>query len=210
MSDTPSTQQQQAWSDSAILAVPNPGDGRWWVAHTRPRAEKVLAGELGRLGILHYLPLCDRVTRGGRSGRITRSIVPVFPGYLFFVATETQRYLAMTTNRIAGTLTVPRQEQLIAELRNLHAVLTSGTDVLRSPRLRTGRWVRIIAGPLAGVEGVVRGWRSRLRVALNVNTLGQSVIVETDADLVELIEPPVYAPQVEGDKPERRRKGRRS
>jgi len=138
----------------------------------------------------------------------TRSIVPVFPGYLFFVATETQRYLAMTTNRIAGTLSVPRQEELVAQLRHLHTVLASATGILRSPRIRTGRWVRIIAGPLAGVEGVVRGWRSRLRVALNVDILGQSVIVETDADLVELIEPPVYAAQTQGDKPKRPRKGK--
>jgi len=196
--------------ESAILAVPDQVEGRWWVAHTRPRAEKVLAGELGRLGIPHYLPLCERVTRGGRSGRVTRSVVPVFPGYLFFVATETQRYLAMTTNRIAGTLTVPRQEELVTQLRHLHTVLASATGILRSPRIRTGRWVRIIAGPLAGVEGVVRGWRSRLRVALNVDILGQSVIVDTDADLVELIEPPVYAAQAQGDKPKRPRKGKPS
>ena len=83
--------------------------------------------------------------------------------------------------------------QLVAELRNLHVALGSGTDITRSRQIRTGRWVRIVCGALAGVEGVVVGWRSRVRVALNINILGQSVTVETDADLVELIDPPAYA-----------------
>lgn len=185
-------EKHEPWPPSTVAAIPDHIEGLWWVAHTRPRAEKALAADLTRLGIFHYLPLCERVTRSRSTNRINRSMVPVFSGYLFFVAMETRRYLAMTTNRIVSTLTVARQEQLVAELRHLCTALASGTDITRGTRIRTGRWVRILAGPLAGVEGVVCGWRSRVRIALNVNTLGQSVTVETDADLVELIEPPAY------------------
>jgi len=187
------TDRPLPWSEATIAAIPDRGEGLWWVAHTRPRAEKVLAADLDRLGIFHYLPLCPRVTRSRNTNRISRSMVPVFTGSLFFVATETERYRAMTTDRIVSTLSVPRQEQLVAELRHLHVALGSGTDITRSRQIRTGRWVRIVCGALAGVEGVVVGWRSRVRVALNINILGQSVTVETDADLVELIDPPAYA-----------------
>jgi transcription antitermination factor NusG len=117
----------------------------------------------------------------------------VFPSYLFFVASETQRYRAMTTNRIANTLAVPRQEQLIAQLRSLHRVLLARADFVRSRGIRSGRWARIVSGPLAGVEGVVRQWRSPLRIALNVDILGQAVSVETDVDCVEPSAPPAHA-----------------
>jgi transcriptional antiterminator RfaH len=181
------------WSPAAVAAVPEPTEGAWWAAHTRPRAEKQLAADLARLGLCCYLPLRERVTRNARTHRLHRSVVPVFSGYLFFVADEAQRLRALATRRIVSTLTVPRQTQLVAELRHLHTVLAADAPVLLRSSLRVGRWVRIGDGPLAGVEGVVSGWRSRVRVALNVNILGQSVTVEVLRDQVEPIDPPWYA-----------------
>ncbi len=190
----PSARNEAAnWSPAAIAAVPEPTEGVWWAAHTRPRAEKRLAEDLVRLGLCCYLPLRERVTRNVRTHRVHRSIVPVFSGYLFFVATEAQRYRALATRRIVSTLTVSRQAQLVAELRHLHAVLAADAPVSLRSSLRVGRWVRICDGPLAGVEGIVSGRRSRIRVALNVNILGQSVTVEVLRDQVEPIDPPWYA-----------------
>jgi transcription antitermination factor NusG len=181
---------QRQFSLHSAGVIPDRVDGRWWVAHTRPRAEKALSADLCRLAIMHYLPLRKRVSRSKATNRISRSVVPVFPGYLFFVATESQRYQAMTTNRIANTLTVPDQEQLVAQLCHIQTVLGSDATFTRHSSVRVGRWVRILAGPLAGVEGVVSGWRSSVRVTVNVSILGQSVSVETEADMVQLIDPP--------------------
>lgn len=180
---------------AGLLTEPLPEDvpGRWWVAHTRPRAEKALSAELARLAILHYLPLHERKTRSRNTHRISRSVVPVFTGYLFFAATEEQRSAALKTHRIVNVLTVPNQRQLVSELRHIQKVLATDTAFGRDPRIRVGHWVRIIAGPLLGVEGVISRFRSQLRVFLNVNTLGQSINVETAADLVEPIDPPPYA-----------------
>ena len=184
--------------------MPEPTEGVWWAAHTRPRAEKQLAADLARLGLHCYLPLRERITRNARTHRLHRSSVPVFSGYLFFVADEPQRLRALATRRIVSTLNVPRQAQLVAELRHLHTVLTADTPVSLRSSLRVGRWVRICDGPLTGVEGVVSGWRSRIRVALNVNILGQSVSVEVLRDQVEPIDPPWYASGPAGSPPDGR------
>ena len=64
--------------------------GRWYVAHTKPRQEKLLATSLARFGIYNYLPLRQRVTRSAATRRLSRSLVPVFPGYLFFNGTDEQ------------------------------------------------------------------------------------------------------------------------
>jgi len=183
---------QSAGSPAATLLAA-PLAGRWWVAHTRPRAEKALSSDLTRFDIPNYLPLCRRMTRSPTTNRISRSTVPVFTGYLFFAATEEQRCQAVRTNRVANVLTVTNQERLVAELRQIDRVLASDTAFARKPRIQVGCWTRIISGPLAGLEGVVSSRTPPLRLFLNVDILGQSITVETSIEAVQPIDPPTYA-----------------
>lgn len=176
-------------------AIPDCLPGTWWVAHTRPRAEKALTLDLRNLDITAYLPLCSRETRSSTTGRKSRSIVPVFTGYVFFNATPDQRYRALNTNRIAQTLPVPGQHELVGHLRQIQRVLADGTEFRLRKALEVGQWVRVAAGSLAGVEGIVSQRRSRLRLVLNVATLGQSVSVEVDQELLEEIPAPSFAPR---------------
>jgi transcriptional antiterminator NusG len=162
--------------------------GRWWVAHTRSRHEKVLAETLRRFDIPYYLPLCPRATRSPRSGRVSRSLVPLFPGYLFFVADDEQRHRALTTNHIAQTIAVTDQTALLHQLRQIDLAIRNGETLARSGRLAAGDRVRVVAGPLMGLEGIVARWKSRVRVVLNVEILGQAASVEVDSDLLERIE----------------------
>ncbi len=177
----------------AAEAIPEVTAGRWCVAHTKPRNEKALAQNLEALQILNYLPLRAHTTRSPNTGRLTRSIVPVFTGYLFFNGTEEQRQLALNTNRIANTLDVPNQDQLIGELRQIQKALSVDTDIEWRAGAGIGDWVRVTFGPLAGLEGVVCRRLSRWRLALNVQMLSQSISIEVPADAIEPIDPPPFA-----------------
>ncbi len=168
------------------------GSGRWYVAHTRARQEKKLAEELSRLKIPHYLPLRQSVTRSRTTRRVSRSLVPLFRGYLFFKGSEEQRYRALQTNRIAHVLNVPDQQQLITELLHIQRLLSNTPELFVTRYLRTGNWVRIIAGPLQGLEGVIEYLAKGAKLHLNVTILGQSVSVEVANDLVEIIDPPSW------------------
>lgn len=184
---------------SAPAEIPLDLPGQWYVAHTRSRNEKILANELTRLRIFNYLPLTQRTTRSAVTRRLSRSTVPVFPGYLFFNGSEDERYLALRTNRIARVLEVINQQELIGEIRRIHALLSSTDEFDVSNRLAVGDWGRIIAGPLRGLEGVVTRTGGRWRLSMNVTILGQSVNVEVDSESVEPAEPPgetgvVHAP----------------
>lgn len=171
-------------------AVPDGLSGDWWVAHTRARNEKALAVELGRMGIVNYLPLHRRMTRSPRSGRASWSSVPVFSGYLFFNGTEHQRWRVLRTNRVAQTLQVYEQDVLVSQLRHIHQVLVTETAFEHLFGVQVGQWVRVTGGPLAGVEGCVVSKLGRTRLAINVLTLGQSVLVEVDGNLLEVIDAP--------------------
>lgn len=177
----------------AEAAIPDGLPGRWWVAHTKPRTEKALARDLRLLGLNYYLPLRRRQTRSRNTGRTSRSIVPVFTGYLFFNGTVEERHRSLTTHRIANILAVTAQDRLISELRHLHRLLVAGLDFQLHPEIQVGQWARVIAGPLIGTEGVVSGRLSRMRLVLNVGMLGQSVSVRVDRDMLECIDPPHFA-----------------
>lgn len=167
--------------------------GRWFVAHTKSRNEKALSSELSRLSIFHYLPLTERTTRSPSNGRISRSLVPVFPGYLFFNGNEEERYLALRTNRVAKILEVPDQKQLLNELQRIDFLLRNTDAFEVTNRLMIGDWARILSGPLQGLEGVITQVSGRLRLWMNVTILGQSVNVEVGPEKVERIDPPPYA-----------------
>jgi transcription antitermination factor NusG len=183
-----------------ILLASDPGEhldppptgltGLWYVAHTKARNEKALVTDLSRMGVVSYLPLACRETRSRRTGRISRSQVPVFPGYVFFNADEEQRYKSLTTNRIARILVVPEQGQLVAELQRVHSLLVTHQGFSVTKGIQKGDWGRIVAGPLRGLEGVVVQAAGRWRLSMNVTILGQSVQVEVDRDDVERIDPP--------------------
>jgi len=166
--------------------------GLWHVAHTRTRQEKKLAEELSRLGIYYYLPLRQSVTRSRATRRVSRSMLPLFPGYLFFKGSEAERYRALQTNRIAQVLDVPDQQQLVVELQQIQRLLTGSPELFVTSHLKSGNWVRIIAGPLQGMEGVIEYHAKGAKLYLNVTTLGQSVSVEVASDLVEKIDPPSW------------------
>jgi hypothetical protein len=81
---------------------------RWWCLHTKPRQEKTLARVLRKRGISHYLPqiLYESRTPGGRE---IRSMLPLFPGYMFLHGDDSQRAEALQGNHLANILEVANQ-----------------------------------------------------------------------------------------------------
>jgi hypothetical protein len=55
------------------------------------------------------------------------------------------------------------------------------------PFLRVGERVRIEAGPLAGVEGVLSQVKDAWRVVVNVEILQRSVVAEVERDVVAAV-----------------------
>jgi transcriptional antiterminator RfaH len=158
-------------------------EGAWWVAHTRPRQEKALAWDLLRRGGRYFLPLY-RVTRR-RGGRAWRTLLPLFPGYVFLCGQEADRLETLATGRVARTIPAGDQDRLVRELSQVQRLLASGMAVDAYPRLKRGAACRIRRGPLAGLEGHVQRRRDRTRFIISVTMLGQGAVVEIDAGSLE-------------------------
>jgi hypothetical protein len=158
-------------------------DGSWWVLHTRPRAEKALARQcLGR-ELPFYLPLYHRKWRS--AGRMQESFLPLFPGYVFLFGDGQVRQAALETNLIAHAIPVADQQQLHDDLVRLHRLLDSDAPVAPVDRLEPGMPVRVIHGPLAGLEGKVLRREKNCRFFIEVRFLQRGVSAEIESWMIE-------------------------
>lgn len=160
-----------------------PPDAHWFVAHTRPRQEKALARHLFARGVPYFLPQYTR-HRVDRSGPTT-SWIPLFAGYLFVKTDESGRIEALQSNRIVAPLRVIDEQKLVNDLRRVKRLIDSQLPLYPEERLLPGRPVRIVHGPLAGMEGVVEARLGRTRFVVMVDFIRQGVSAEVDASALE-------------------------
>jgi transcription antitermination factor NusG len=164
-----------------LLAEPGSGEGvagRWWVLHTRPRAEKALARTLFQKGQAFFLPLTAKQWRS--RGRLFSSHLPLFPGYVFLRGDDETRLTAVKTNQVVRVLDVPDGDRLARDLSRLHRVMQEGLPLVPEERLQPGMPVTLTAGPLAGLDGTIvrRGKGYRFIIRVDFIQRGASVEVE--------------------------------
>jgi transcriptional antiterminator RfaH len=169
------------------------GGGPWWVLHTRPRAEKVLAVELLRRAIPFFLPLYERRFR--HHGQSLLSQLPLFPGYLFLRGDDQSVLQALKTKSVVRSIPVSDQAGLHADLRRLHHLIASGVATAPEERLRPGTLVEITTGPLQGLHGKVIREGARSRFVVEVNFLCRGASCELEAWTLR----PLGGPHLSGD-----------
>jgi len=172
---------EPAWFPASLFdntTATAPVGCRWRVLHTKPRQEKSLARQLLKAHIPFYLPLLPR--RIPHRGRVMTSHVPLFPGYLFLLASSEERVQALATRRVARALEVPDQEDLSADLIRLWRLLASGAPVAPEDRLAPGMTVEITRGALAGLSGKIVRAASGRRFVVEVHFIqrGASVLLD--------------------------------
>lgn len=161
----------------------------WWCLHTKPRREKEAARHLRQKEIAHFLPQVDRVSRTP-GGRKIRSVVPLFPSYLFLRGDDRQRVEAMRSNHFVRVLEVGDQDSLEQDLLQIHRLLSSNCPIIPEPTYPVGSRVRIISGPLVGMVGLIVRRSQSDRFTAIVQFLGQGASIDLGDWQVELIEMP--------------------
>ncbi len=180
------------WDDPT--AVPRTSaEAVWWCLHSRPRQEKAIARELRKLGVAFFLPQVLKEDRTPQ-GRKIRSVIPLFPSYLFLLGDHNDRLSALQGNRLVAVLEVSDQESLERDLRQIQKMLSSGLPVQPEPAAPVGSRVRITTGPLTGIEGtVIRRGKHDQFVAV-VRFLGRGATVDLQDWQVEQIVVPSQQP----------------
>jgi len=156
---------------------------QWYVLYTRSRAEKKLLYELSVRDIEVFLPMREIISRW--KDRRKKIWVPLFPGYIFVnhVDTPENRYRVLNVPGAVHFVGVhdrlnPVPEEQILAIRRL---LENNLSIDPYPYIQIGTQVEIIAGPLAGIRGMLIEKRGRFRFIVQVDMIRQAISVEVDA-----------------------------
>jgi transcription antitermination factor NusG len=162
------------------LAVPS-ADLLWYAAYTRANHEKRVAEQLGVRSVEHFVPLYDSTRRW--KDRKVRLQLPLFPGYVFVRLALRDRLRVLQVPGLARLVGFNGLPCALpdSEIEALKAGLASGVRAEPHPYLTVGRRVRVKAGPLAGMEGVLTRKRNGARFVLSLELIMRSVAVDVDA-----------------------------
>lgn len=155
-------------------------DTYWLVCHTKPRCEKKFAALMVAEKFEHYLPLIDSLRRYGRQTK--RFTKPLFPGYVFARVPVAQKPRIYQQDLLARAIVVEDVPRFLGQLEDVRRIVASGLEMSVMPLLTKGRRVRIIAGPLHGVEGFVDNPANPQGVIIAVDVLQQGLLVKLPAE----------------------------
>ena len=156
-------------------AAPETAPASWFVCHTRPRCEKKFADLLVREFAPHSLPLVASERRYGN--RIRRFTKPLFPGYVFAEVEPARRNRLYQQDLLVRLLPVPDETAFLVQLAAVEKLVAAGLEATLHPLLKQGARVKIVSGPLKGVEGMVENPKSPKGVVISMDVLQQGVLV---------------------------------
>src|SRR5262245_52807928 len=158
----------------------------WYAIWTRSHCERLVEQQLTARGFSPFLPEVRKIA--GRPARNNLKVTPMFPGYLFVRDAMTkERYVEMLGVRgivrvleDGWTRLTPVPESDIDAIRH---IIESGVAVFPHPLLRHGDRVRVVNGPLSGIQGIfVTDSQQKGRLVVAIDLLGRSVALEVSGE----------------------------
>jgi transcription antitermination factor NusG len=152
---------------------------KWYALYTCPRHEKMVLQQLNGKAIECYLPLYRSLRRW--NDRQALIDLPLFPGYLFVRIPLSARLRVLTVPGVVRIVSFNGKPASLTddEIQTLKASV-SIQAAEPYPYLAEGKRVRIAAGPLKGLEGVVVRRKNKLRAVVSIHSIMQSYAVELD------------------------------
>ncbi len=154
--------------------------GEWFAVRVRSNFEKATAQSLDSRGIHCFLPMYK--ARRQWSDRAKVLDLPLFSGYLFCHLQERRFVPILETPGVVqvvgrGPEPVPVEPD---EMAALHRIVGCGQETVPWPYLAAGQRVRMRAGALKDVEGILAKADGRDRVVVTIELLQRSVAVSID------------------------------
>jgi transcription antitermination factor NusG len=160
----------------------------WYAIRVRSNFQQTTAMFLTSTGYKVFSPSYQERRQG--CDRVRRVDVPLFPGYLFCHLDVEKRLPVLQTPGVMnivgyGKEFVPVSDEEIEAVR----VIAASPLARPLPYLTVGETVRIMRGPLAGVEGILLEMKNEYRLIVSVHLLQRSVGAEVSLEWVEPVKP---------------------
>jgi transcription termination/antitermination protein NusG len=161
----------------------------WYALQTKVKHEHIAAAILKNKGYEEFLPLCHQSPSvRDREEQLRREeLRPLYPGYIFCRFNPNAQGRIVTTPgvvRILGYGTSPAVVSEI-EIENIRKILASNLTFNSCAYLNIGQRVRLVSGPLKGVEGILARFKGHFKVVVSVHVLQRSSEVEVKLDWIQ-------------------------
>jgi len=178
--ETPQTSFAPVTTLSVPALAPATSEPKWHAICVCPRQEKRVAQLLEARRISYFLPLYSSLRQW--KDRRKRIDMVLFPGYVFVNIVWQERLPVLMLAAVVRFVNFQGRPAVVPdhEIKAISAGSASGIDVQPHPYLRKGQRVRVIAGPLTDVEGILVRRNGRCRLVLSVDLLMRSVSLEVD------------------------------
>lgn len=155
-----------------------PAASGWWAVYTKHQHEKTVSEILAVRGAEVFLPLYE--IRRRRTQRTVTLALPLFPGYLFVRERADMRLPVLSTPGVHMIVSRGPHLGVIphCEIQNLQIAMAAKHGIEPHPFCRLGERVRIVRGPLRGLEGFLVRQKAACRVIVSVQMLAQAASVE--------------------------------
>lgn len=154
----------------------------WYAVHVRAKYERKAADALLSKGYECLLPSYRE--RRKWSDRTKVIELPLFPGYVFSRFDVEKRLPILKTPGVIAVAGIGRIPQPLDahEIEQIQRVTAADAPAQPWPFFKIGERVRIISGPLMGVEGLLAQRRGETRVVLAVTLLEKAISVQVGSD----------------------------
>ncbi len=162
---------------------------QWHALYVRSRAEKKVLQQLLDMGVEAYLPMLTCIKQW--SDRKKKVEEPLFKSYVFVRNTEKQHYYILGAYGVVrfvtfeGKAVVVPEKQIIAIKKYIDNPVDD--EELNNLDLHEGQLVRITNGPMQGLTGKLISVKSKRRILVNIDVVGQSIPVSLPRTKVEPI-----------------------
>jgi transcription antitermination factor NusG len=165
------------------------GAPTWHAVFTRHQHEKIVASSLSKKSYEVYLPLYHSLRQW--QDRAKFLWLPLFPCYVFVRGGMDRPLQILTTHGVVQIVRWGGHPAIVPETQidAVRRVLDSGLTVECHPYLQVGDRVRVKAGPLTGLEGILARRKGAARLVVSMEILSRSAAVEIEEWNLERIGP---------------------
>ncbi len=161
---------------------------KWYAAYTKSRAEKKVLQELLEQGIEAYLPLQKRLKQWSDRRKWVEE--PLMRCYIFVKIEKKDYYRVLNTRGVVCYITfegkaVPIPENQIDVLRKI--VATEADVEVTAENFTPGDKVKVVSGPMHGLEGELVDYRGNRRVMVRIEHIGQQLLISVPAGFLEVL-----------------------
>jgi transcription elongation factor/antiterminator RfaH len=161
-------------------------DPKWHVVYTMSKNEKKIFNTLTKQKIYSFLPL-HQLTRQW-CDRKKHIHVPIFPNYVFVKICPDQKWMVQS---ICGVIRFVSFGNMLAvvpdhEIDIIKKLEANNIEVSHETNWVKGDKVRIIRGPLTGLEGVINDKRGEGRLFLELKAIDRIVSISIDSHSIQM------------------------